>query len=405
MKYMFGTKIITDEQKIEELLSRGVDEAIEFEHLKARLLKGDKLRVKLGIDPTAKDLHLGHTVVLKKLKQFQDLGHTAVFIIGDFTATIGDPSGRNELRPQLTGSQIKDNMKNYLAEASKVIDVKKAEIHYNSEWYKNKEAWFLMELTSKFTLARALERDDFQKRIKNDQDVGLLEILYPLFQGYDSVAVRADVEIGGTDQKFNLLTGRKVQRRYDQPEQDIITCPLIEGMDGVKKMSKSTGNYIGLSDNSGDMFGKIMSVPDGLMVKYFKLLTNVSDMEVENIKNDILVNPSMAKKSPKEWKQTLAQEIVKMYHGEKEAKKAKEEWEKVFSNKEMPSEIQEAPGEGMRLVDFITEHALATSSSEAKRLLDQGAVSVNEEVVKAWGHLLKKEDVIRVGSRKFLKVF
>ena len=193
---MFGTKIITDEQKIEELLSRGVDEAIEFEHLKARLLKGDNLRVKLGIDPTARDLHLGHTVVLRKLKQFQDLGHTAVFIIGDFTATIGDPYGRNELRPQLTGDQIKDNMKNYLAEVSKVIDVKKAEIHYNSEWYKNKEAWFLMELTSKFTLARALERDDFQKRIKNDQDVGLLEILYPLFQGYDSVAVRADVEIG-----------------------------------------------------------------------------------------------------------------------------------------------------------------------------------------------------------------
>src|SRR3990167_10112561 len=401
---MFGTKIITDEQKIEELLSRGVDEAIEFEHLKARLLKGDNLRVKLGIDPTARDLHLGHTVVLRKLKQFQDLGHTAVFIIGDFTATIGDPSDRNELKPQLTGDQIKDNMKNYLAEASKVIDVKKAEIHYNSEWYKNKEAWFLMELTSKFTLARALERDDFQKRIKNDQDVGLLEILYPLFQGYDSVAVRADVEIGGTDQKFNLLTGRKVQRRYDQPEQDIITCPLIEGMDGVKKMSKSTGNYIGLSDNSGDMFGKIMSVPDGLMVKYFKLLTNVSDMEVENIKNDILVNTSMAKKSPKEWKQTLAQEIVKMYHGEKEAKKAKEEWEKVFSNKEMPSEIQEAPGEGMRLVDFITEHALATSSSEAKRLLDQGAVSVNDGVNKEWGYVLKKRDIVRVGHKKFLKI-
>src|SRR3989344_6929936 len=281
---MFGIrpKIITDLEKIKEVLERGIDEVIEFEHLKTRLLKGDKLRVKLGIDPTAKDLHLGHTVVLKKL-------------------------------------------------------------------------------TSKFSLARALERDDFQKRIKNDQDVGLLEILYPLFQGYDSVAIQSDIEIGGTDQKFNLLTGRKVQRRYDQPEQDIITCPLIEGLDGVKKMSKSTGNYIGLSGSHIDMFGKIMSVPDGLMVKYFKLLTDLSEVEIENIKNDVLVNPSMAKKSPKEWKQTLAFELVKMYHGEKAAQKAKDEWENVFSKKELPEVIEEAPGEGMKLVDFITEHALATS--------------------------------------------
>ena len=401
---MFGNKIVTDEDKVKDILERGVDEVIEFEHLKARLLKGDKLRVKLGIDPTARGLHLGHTVVLRKLNQFQVLGHTAVFIIGDFTATIGDPSSRNDLRPQLTGSQIKENMKNYLAEAGKIIDVKKAEIHYNSEWYKNKEALFLMELTSKFTLARALERDDFQKRIKNDQDVGLLEILYPLFQGYDSVAIQSDIEIGGTDQKFNLLTGRKVQRRYDQPEQDIITCPLIEGLDGVKKMSKSTGNYIGLSGSHIDMFGKIMSVPDGLMVKYFKLLTDLSELEIENIKNDVLVNPSMAKKSPKEWKQTLAFELVKMYHGEKAAQKAKDEWENVFSKKELPEVIEEAPGEGMKLVDFITEHALATSSSEAKRLLDQGAVSVNERVVKEWGHILKKSDVVKVGPRKFLKV-
>lgn len=401
---MFGNKVITDENKIKDIFERGVDEVIEFEHLKTRLLKGDKLRVKLGIDPTARDLHLGHTVVLRKLKQFQDLGHTAVFIVGDFTATIGDPSGRNELRPQLTESQIKENMKNYLVEASKVINTKKAEIHYNSEWYKNKEAWFLMELTSKFTLARVLERDDFQKRIKNDQDVGLLEILYPLFQGYDSVAVKADVEIGGTDQKFNLLTSRKVQKRYDQQGQDIITCPLIEGTDGVKKMSKSTGNYIGLSDSSINMFGKIMSVPDELITKYFKLLTDVSDEEIENVKNDILTNPAIAKKSPKEWKQTLAQEIVTLYHGEKEAQKARNEWEKVFSNKEVPSEIEEVPGSGMKLVDFITEHALATSSSEAKRLLDQGAVSVNDEIFKEWGHVLKTGDIVRVGPRKFLKV-
>ncbi len=400
---MFGNKVIIDEREIKNILERGVDEVIELEHLKTRLLKGDRLRVKLGIDPTAKDLHLGHTVVLRKLKQFQDLGHIAVFIIGDFTATIGDPSGRNELRPQLTNDQIKKNMKNYLAEASKVIDVKKAEIRYNSEWYKNKEAWFLMELTSKFTLARALERDDFQKRIKNNQDVGLLEILYPLFQGYDSVAVRADVEIGGTDQKFNLLTGRKVQRRYDQQEQDIITCPLIEGTDGIKKMSKSTGNYIGLSDSSVDMFGKIMSVPDGLIVKYFKLLTNVSDGEIENVKNDILTNPSVTKKSPKEWKQSLAQEIVTMYRGEKEAQKARDEWEKVFSKKENPTDISEYPGAGELVTQWIVGIQLAPSQSEIKRLIEQRAVKINGEVITDW-RVLKSGDIVQVGPRKFAKV-
>lgn len=401
--YMFGTKVIIDERKIKDILERGVDEVIELEHLKTRLLKGDRLRVKLGIDPTAKDLHLGHTVVLRKLKQFQDMGHKAVFIIGDFTATIGDPSGRDALRPSLTREQIKENMKNYLAEAGKVIDIKKAEIRYNSEWYKNKGNDFLMDLASKFTVARLLERDDFQKRLKEERDISLLEILYPILQGYDSFEVKADVELGGTDQKFNLLMGRKVQKRYGQAEQDIITVPLIEGLDGVKKMSKSLSNYVGLSDKALDMFGKVMSLPDDLMVKYFTLLTDVSQEDVELLKKDRL-NLSLAKTSPKEWKERLALELVWMYHGEKEAGKAKDEWEKVFSNKEMPSEIEEVPGDGMKLVDFITEHSLAVSSSEAKRLLDQGAVSVNDEIFKEWGHVLKAGDIIRVGPRKFLRV-
>src|SRR3990167_7601790 len=276
------------------LLERGVEEIIDKEHLKERLKKGEKLRVKLGIDPTAKDLHLGHTVVLRKLKQFQDEGHQAVFIIGDFTATIGDPSGRDTLRPNLTSEQIKENMKNYLTEASKVIAIKKAEIRYNSEWYKDKGVDFLMDLTSKFTVARILERDDFQKRLKDDRDISLLEILYPILQGYDSFEVKADIELGGTDQKFNLLMGRKVQKRFGQAEQDIVTTPLIEGLDGVKKMSKSSGNYIGLSDEAVDMFGKVMSLPDDLMVKYFTLLTDVSQEDIELLKKDRL-NSSIAK--------------------------------------------------------------------------------------------------------------
>lgn len=383
------------------LLERGVEEIIDKAHLEERLSKGEKLRVKLGIDPTAKDLHLGHTVVLRKLRQFQDEGHQAVFIIGDFTATIGDPSGRSELRPSLTSDQIKENMKNYLMEVGKVIDVKKAEIRYNSEWYKDKGLEFLMELTSKFTVARVLERDDFQKRLKGDQDVGLLEILYPILQGYDSFEIKADVELGGTDQKFNLLMGRKVQKRFGQAEQDIITVPLIEGLDGVKKMSKSLGNYIGLSDNAIDMFGKVMSVPDDLMVKYFTLLTDVSQEDIELLKKDRL-NPSLAKIPPKKWKQRLAFELVKMYHGEKEAQKAKDEWERVFSQGELPSEIKEVAGAGERVIDIVAAEG-AGSTTRAKQLINQKGLTVNDSEID-WNYRAKKGDIIKFGPRKFIKI-
>lgn len=382
------------------LLERGVEEVIEKVHLEERLSKGEKLRVKLGIDPTAKDLHLGHTVVLRKLRQFQDEGHQAVFIIGDFTATVGDPSGRDALRPSLSKDQIEENMKNYLAEAGKVIDIKKAEIRYNSEWYKNKGNDFLMDLASKFTIARLLERDDFQKRLKDERDISLLEILYPILQGYDSLEVKADVEIGGTDQKFNLLMGRKVQKRFGQAEQDIITVPLIEGLDGVKKMSKSLGNYIGLSDEPVDMFGKVMSVPDDLMVKYLTLLTDISQEEIEILKKDRL-NPSLAKKSPKEWKEQLAHELVRMYHGEKEAAKAKEEWERVFSRGELPSEMEEV--EPDKLVKII-RRVMGDSTGNAKALMEQGAAKVNGEVVKEWNFVPKNGDVVQIGPKKFVKV-
>lgn len=389
---------------MDNLLERGVEEIIEKDHLKARLEKGDKLRVKLGIDPTAKDLHLGHTVVLRKLRQFQDAGHQAVLIIGDFTALIGDPSGRNDSRPPLTKEQVEENLKNYLTEAGKVVSLDKLEVHRNSEWFTSGGAELLMELTSKFTVARMLERDDFQKRIKEDRDVGVLEILYPILQGYDSCMIKADVELGGTDQKFNLLMGRKVQKRYAEAEQDVMMMPLVEGLDGIKKMSKSLGNYIGLSDSPNDMFGKIMSIPDDLMIKYFLLLTDISEEEIEQLRNDRL-QPSIAKTSPKEWKQRLASEIVSMYHGVAPSVAAAEEFSNVFSKKEKPTEMDEFSGDGDSLVDFMFKNGLAKSKTEAKQLFEQGAVQINDQTEKeSWDKKLKAGDIIQVGPRKFAKV-
>ena len=255
----------------DDLLTRGVVEVIEKDHLALRLAQGKKkLRVKFGIDPTAPDLHLGHTVPLRKLRQFQDAGHQAVLIIGDFTAQIGDPSGRDKTRPKLSEKEIKNNFKTYLGQAKKILDIKKTEIHYNSEWFKKDK--LILELMSQMSMERVMEREDFQKRIKAGQEVTMLEALYPIMQGYDSVAIKADLEIGGSDQKFNLLMGRRMQRKYNLPEQDVLTLPLLEGTDGVHKMSKSLGNYIGLAEKSEIMFGKIMSVPDNLVLKYCEFL-------------------------------------------------------------------------------------------------------------------------------------
>ena len=398
---------IMSEDLVKKILERGVEEVIVKAHLGKALRSKKELRVKLGIDPTAPDLHLGHTVVLRKLRQFQDAGHKAVLIIGDFTALIGDPSGRSEGRPQLTEADIAKNMKNYLEEAGKVLDMKKAEIRYNSEWYKDKGVGFLFELASRFTVARTLERDDFQKRLKAKRDISMLEVLYPLLQGYDSVAVKADVELGGTDQKFNLLAGRRVQRRYGLPEQDILTTPLIEGTDGVKKMSKSLGNYIALSEKPKDTYAKLMSVPDDLMYKYATLLTDWSGERLEQLNKDRL-HPADAKHSPKEWKQMLAKEIVGMYHGQSAAKKAQSEFEKVFQKGGLPEDVEEVKlaGKKLKAVDVLVQTKLAASRSEARRVVEQGGMQLNDKVVSDPESLLTLTEgaVIRRGKRRFVRI-
>lgn len=391
--------------KIDEILTRGVEEAIVKEDLEKALKSGRKLRVKLGIDPTAPDIHLGHTVALKKLKQFQDAGHQVVLIVGDFTATIGDPSGRNELRKPLTRDDVHGYMKNYENEIGKVIDLKKTEIRYNSEWYDRLGSVFLFELSSKITVTRALERDDFQNRLNNDQDISLLEVLYPLFQGYDSVEVKADIEIGGTDQKFNLLMGRKIQKRYGQKPQNIMTVPLIEGLDGVRKMSKSYDNYIGIKDEPNIMFGKVMSIPDSLIVKYFKLLTDVSIDEIEKMAKELKVS---GKVNPKDLKVKLAKEIVTEYHNKKAAEEAEQAFSKVFVKNEMPDEITEVAvlDKNWPLAELMHFSALAPSKTEAKRLIEQGGVRVDGAVIGDREATIRprNDSVIQVGKRKFIKI-
>lgn len=390
-----------EKEKIEELLTRGVDEVIIKEHLEERLKSGKKLRVKFGIDPTSSNLHLGHSVPLRKLKQFQDLGHQVILLIGDYTATIGDPSGRSEARKMLSRADVRENMKDYQAQAAKILDIDKVEIRYNSEWYDKFGASFLFEITSKFTVAKMLEREDFQRRIKEDVDVSIMEVIYPLMQGYDSVELNADIELGGTDQKLNLLMGRKVQRRYDKPEQDIITVPILEGLDGVNKMSKSLNNYIGLSEDSSGMFGKIMSIPDGVMRKYFRLLTDVSEEEIEKMKDVIREN----KLNPKDVKIRLAKEIVSMYHGTEEAEKAAGVWESTFSKGEFPEDALIVEGDkDARLADVLVEKGIVDSKTEFRRLVEAGAVSEYPDIkIIDPNETIQKDRKIKIGKKIFIQ--
>jgi tyrosyl-tRNA synthetase len=383
---------------LEHLLGRGVHGVISRRALEEKLARGKKLRVKLGIDPTAPDLHLGHAVALRKLREFQDLGHKAVLIIGDFTAQIGDPSGKSKTRPPLTEREVKKNMKAYLAEAGKVIYVKRAEIRWNSEWHAKGGLHALLALARAVTVDQVLEREDFKKRRAAGEGVSVLEALYPLLQGYDSVAVQADVELGGTDQTFNLLMGRRVQRAFGMKEQDILTVPLLEGLDGARKMSKSLGNYIGLADNPRDMYGKAMSLPDKLMAKYFELCTDVPRVTAA----------AHIKKNPRGAKARLAFEIVKFYYGEAKARRAEEDFVKVFLKKETDGHAEVFAPRAARAFAFEVVGATGAvkSKSEAWRLIEQGGFSVSgEKITDPKAKIeLKNGDVLKVGKRRFFRV-
>lgn len=389
------------------VIKRGIVDLIEEEELIRKLersLREKKpLKIKAGFDPTAPDLHLGHTVLLRKLKHFQDLGHEVYFLIGDFTALIGDPTGRSETRPALTKEQVLENAKTYEAQVFKILDPLKTKVVFNSSWFSQMKAEDIIRLCAKYTLARILEREDFKKRYEGGIPISIHELIYPLFQAYDSVALQADVELGGTDQLFNLLIGRDIQREYGQEPQVIITTPLLEGLDGIQKMSKSLGNYVGIMDHPKEMFGKLMSIPDSLMWKYYQLLTDLPLEEIENLRE----NTINGKYHPMEIKKRLAFLIVSQFHSPEEAKRAQEEFERVFSRRELPSEIEtyETSHGKVYLPKLFKELGLFKSSSEVKRLINQRAIDLNKVTVeKEEIELNPGEHIFKIGKKRFIKV-
>ncbi len=386
-----------------EILKRNAVDLVSEEELLERLKEGRPLNIKLGVDPSRPDLHLGHAVVLRKLREFQDLGHHVILIIGDFTGMIGDPSGRNETRPMLTEEEVRENAKSYAEQAFKILDPEKTELRYNSEWLSPMKFADVIRLAAKYTVARMLERDDFNKRFKEGIPISIAEFLYPLAQAMDSVAIKADVELGGTDQLFNLLVGRKIMEEYGLKPQIVMTMPIIEGTDGKMKMSKSYGNYIAFNDTPKDMFGKLMSIPDNLITKYMRLLTDIPLEDIERYEQEM----KERKVNPRDVKMLLAYEITKHFHGEEEAKKAKEEFINVFSKKELPSEMEEVEViNGENIVDLLVRIKAAPSRSEAKRLINQGGVKLDGEKVSdiKYAFKLDGEKVLRVGRRKFYKL-
>jgi tyrosyl-tRNA synthetase len=401
-------------EEYEELMLGSVDVLPEQELLrqlgKARA-EGRPLRVKLGVDPTAPDIHFGHTVVLRKLAQFQRFGHTAVLIIGDYTAKVGDPSGRSKMRPRLSDEQISANAATYVEQAAKVLDMEKAELTHNSDWLAPLRMEEVLRLTAAVTVARMLERDDFSRRYQANEPVSMLEFMYPLLQGYDSVAVRADVELGGTDQKFNLLMGRTIMESYGLAPQSILTVPLLVGLDGEQKMSKSYGNYVGVHDAPEEMFGRIMSMPDSLMVTYWSLLTGASRHEVESIERRL----ESGEYHPAEAKRDLADRLVTLYHSHESADDARAHFDRVFREKEQPAEMVEAsvPGEVVQnglvwLPRLLTALGLASSNGEARRLIEQGGVKLNDDTVHDASVELDlsalRGTVVQVGKRKFIRI-
>lgn len=384
--------VVTDAKKIKEVLERGVEDVIEREHLSYALAFGKKLRVKFGIDPTAPRIHLGRAVPLRKLRAFQELGHKIILIIGDFTATIGDPSDKLEKRPTLTKAQVEENMRDYVKQIGKILDMKKAEVRYNSDWLEKLNVRELSLLADSFSLQQMSARRNFKERMDRGEDVSMREALYPLMQGYDSVAVKADVEVGGFDQLFNLKAGRTIQKHFEQPQQDILTTQMLEGTDG-RKMSASWGNVITIVDEPGDMFGKIMSLRDELILKYFWLCTDVTQDEL-----DVYEKRLYEGANPRDIKAELGKKIVVLYHSRSAAENAAAEFEKKFSKRESSSEAKEVhfPGGSLKAVLVVT----GATGSIAARLVEGGSVSVNGEVVKDWNREVKPGDVVQFGKKK-----
>ena len=386
-----------DVEKQLEVIRRGAREIISEEELKKKLEESIKskrpLKIKAGFDPTAPDLHLGHTVLLRKLRQFQELGHEVFFLIGDFTARIGDPTGKSEKRKQLTRKEILDNAATYKKQVSKILDLRKTRIVFNSKWFDKMHGLEFGNLLTHYTATRLLERDDFSLRIKEKKPLYMSELVYPILQGYDSVMLEADIELGGTDQIFNLLVGRDIQKDFSQDRQVVITMPLLEGTDGVQKMSKTYANYVGINEPARDMFGKLMSISDELMWKYYELLTD-EDMEV------------VKKLHPKEAKARLAENIIAGYHSKDKAANARLEFERVFSQKEIPQDmpIYKLSGEKNNIIDILITSGIVNSKNEARRLIVQGGVSLDGERIDKEDALIDKEGIIKAGKRRFLKI-
>ncbi|GAB7140320.1 tyrosine--tRNA ligase [Deferribacterales bacterium RsTz2092] len=386
-----------------ELIERGIDELISREELLERLKTGEPLTIKAGFDPTAPDLHLGHTVLLQKMRQFQQCGHKVVFLIGDFTGMVGDPSGKSDTRKALTREEVLENAETYKQQVFKVLDPDETIIGFNSEWLIALGSVGMLELSAKYTVARMLERDDFERRYRENRPISIHEFMYPLLQGYDSVALKCDVELGGSDQKFNLLVGRELQRSYGLRGQNVLTMPLLVGLDGIHKMSKSLNNYVGINEPAGDMFGKLMSINDGLMWNYYTLLSDKSVAEIAKLKADVVsgvAHPMAAKKE-------LAVELVSRYHGAGAGQTARDEFERVFSKRENPEDMQVYDYKAdTALIDIITALNFAPSRNEARRIAEQGGVSLDgERITDILTYKVNKPDaVLKVGKRKFAKL-
>ena len=392
------------DKNIKELLTRGVQDIIGQESLEKKLESGKKIKIYIGADPNRPDIHIGHAVALRKLRKFQDLGHKIIFLIGDFTAQIGDPTGKDTMRKQLSPAEVKKNAKSYKEQISKILNFKgsnKATIKYNSKWNKKLKFQDLIELSSNFTVQQFLERDMYQKRLKEGKPISLHEFFYPLMQAYDSVAMDVDMEVGGNDQLFNMLAGRTLMQKLKKKNKIVMTFDILEGTDG-RKMSKSYDNYIGVSDAANDMYGKTMSIRDDLITKYFKLCTDLSLEEIMEIEEEIRKGSN-----PRNLKAKLAYELVKIYHSEEDAKSAEEEFNKIFQNKGKPSDIETVSlDKDMKIIEVIAKFKIVSSNSEARRMIDQNAVSVNDEKVKDYNFQIKKgqEYMIQVGKRRFIKL-